>query len=39
MILEPRQLSENNAQVLSALGNFDAGESFNAEGVRPVVGH
>ena len=39
VILQPRQLGENDAQILGALGNFDAGEFLDAERVGPVVGH
>ncbi len=39
MILQPGQFSENNAQILGALGHFDSGKFLHAERVRPVVGH
>ena len=39
MILQPRQLGQNDAQILGALRNFDCGEFLNAERIGPVVGH
>src|SRR5207248_5136723 len=39
VILQTRQLRENDAQILSAFGNFDSGEFLNTKRVRPVVGH
>ena len=39
MILQPRQLRENDAEILGAFRNFDSGEFLNAKRIRPVVGH
>ena len=39
MILKARELREDDAQIFSALGNFDSCEFFHAKRVGPVVGH